>query len=108
MYDELMVAMSLANAVQGPLEELRRNHPGRALELLEMSLDGAVLWLNRLTESLSAEDRERALGTLRGIRDYRRMHPRRAEVDMSRFDQKIVAEGLKLQEEARKILDELK
>jgi hypothetical protein len=108
MNDELISAVSQANAAQGPLQELRWNHTGRALELLEMSLDGAVLWLHRLTETLSPEDRELALGTLRGIRDYRRSHPRRSEADLSTFDQKVVAGGLELQEKARKILDAIK
>ena len=108
MNDELIMAISQAHGAQGPLDELRRNHPGRALELLEMSLDGAVLWLHRLSETVSPEDRERALQTLRGIRDYRRIHPRRPEADMSRLDQKVVTDGLKLQADARRILDEIK
>jgi hypothetical protein len=73
-----------------------------------MSLDGAVLWLHRLAETLDADERERALGTLRSIRDYRRSHPRRTEADVSRLDQKVVADSLELQEKARKVLDELK
>lgn len=108
MNDELIAAVSQAHAVQGPLHELRRNHTGRALELLEMSLDGAVLWLHRLAETLGPDERELALGTLRSIRDYRRSQPRRTEADVSRLDQKVVADSLELQEKARKVLDELK
>ena len=108
MNDELVMALSQANAVQGPLENLRGNDTGRALELLEMSLDGAVIWLHRLAEELDPEGREMAIGGLRSIRDYRLVHPRRTEADVSRLDQKVVADSLKLQEEARRILDEIK
>lgn len=108
MNNELILALSKAHAVWGPLEHLRRNRTEDALELLEVTLDGAVLWLHRLAETLGPEDRESALGALRSIRDYRRTHPRRTETDLSKLDQKTMADSLKLQEQAREILDELK
>jgi hypothetical protein len=108
MNNELIMALSKAHAVWGPLGHLRGNRTGHALELLEVSLDGAIIWLHRLAETLGAEDREHALGTLRGIRDYRRVHPRLTETGLSTLDQKTVADSLKLQEQARRILDEIK
>jgi hypothetical protein len=108
MNDLLVAAVGNASTLTGALENLRANRLGRALELLEQGLDVTVLMLKSVCDQVDLADRERAVMALRWIRDYRRAHPRRIETGLSMLDKNAVAEGLKIQEQARKILDETK
>jgi hypothetical protein len=108
MNDLVVHTITSASTLQGALENIRGNRLGRALESLEQGLDVDVITLKSLCDQLDSADRERAVESLRWIRDYRRVHPRRSETDLSMFDKNLVADALKLQEQARKILDETK
>jgi len=108
MDDLLVTAVTNVSTLQGALENLRGDRMGRALESLEQGLDVNVVTLKSLCDRVDPADREYALQALRWVRDYRRSHPRRTETDLSSFDKGVVADVLKLQEQARKILDETK
>ncbi len=108
MNDLAVATITEVSTLQGALENLRANRSGRALELLEQGLDVNVVRLSALRKEVDSADHERILEALRWIRNYRRAHPRRTETDLSMFDKKLVADGLKLQDRARKILDEIK
>lgn len=107
MNELVVAAITNVSTLQGALRNLRTNRVGRALESLEQGLDVNVVMLKALCDQVDAADRERAVEALRWIRDYRRVHPRRTEADLSAFDKNLAADVLKLQEQARKILDEM-
>jgi hypothetical protein len=108
MKDELLNILSSAATTQLALESIRAKEIGRALEFLEMNLDASVLALNRLAKEVDPTERERVISTLQMIREYRRVHPRRVEADLS-----AVANGLPVraaraaQERIPKILEEI-
>lgn len=104
----LFIVATEATSITGALESLRNNRLDRALEALEQQLDTATVMLSGLVEEIVSPDQERAVETLRFIRDYRRVYPRRSEVDMSKFEQPLVQDVRKLQEHARRILEEIK
>lgn len=108
MNDLVVQAITNASTLQGALENIRAKRLDRALESLEQGLDVNVVALKSLCDQVDPDDRERAVETLRWIRDYRRAHPRRSETDLTEFHKKLVDDVLKLQEQAGKILDETK
>src|SRR4051812_9448049 len=108
MNELVVAAVGNVSTLHGALENLRGNRLDRALELLEQGLDVNVIMLRSLCDRVDPADRERAVEALRWIRGYRQAHPRRTETEMAKFDQKVVADVLKLQDQARKILDEIK
>lgn len=108
MNELVVAALGKVNTLQGALENLRANRFGRALESLEQGLDVSVVMLKAIATRVDSAERGQVLEALRGIRDYRRAHPRRTEEDLSKFDQDVVAGILELQEKAREILDEVK
>jgi hypothetical protein len=103
----LFVVATEAASITGALENLRSNRLDRALEALEQQLDTATVMLDEIAKKVEPDDQERAIQTLRLIRDYRRLQPRRSEVDMSKFDPALVQEVYSLQERARRILEEI-
>ena len=106
---KLFIVVTEATTISGVLENLRKHRVDRALEALEQQLDTVTVMLNTLTKELEQPaDRERAVQTLRLIRNYRQFHPRQAETDMSKFEQTLVEEARNLRERARRILEEIK
>ena len=101
----LIVVATEAASITGALDNLRKNRLGEALEALEQQLDTATVMLDEVARQVEDDNRERAIQTLRLIRDYRRLQPRRSEIDMSKFDRALVQEVYNLQERARRILD---
>ena len=102
MNERAMDAVLHVDTLHGALQYLRRDRLDRALEALEMGLDVGVLWLKGTSVSADASDLDLIQKSLQRIRDYRRIHPRKIEIDVSRIDKKTVAADLKLQEQAQK------
>jgi hypothetical protein len=108
MKNELSKILSNAVATKLALESIRANETGRALEFLEMNLDVSVLALNSLAKEVDPTERESVIAALQMIRDYRRVHPRRVEADLS-----TVANGVPVRaaraarERIPKILEEI-
>jgi len=108
MKDELLAVLSNVAMTQLALESLRAKDTARALELLELDLDASVVALSILAKEADSTERERVTDTLRQIRAYRRVHPRRVEADLG-----SLASGLLVRaahhggERARKILEEI-
>jgi len=107
-FHKVATVVTYAESISGALANLRNGKTGMALESLESSLDLCIVSLSPLTKDAAPRDRETILQTLRHLRDYRRIHPRRSEYDMSRLDQSVVAKGYEMGQNAQKILDELK
>ena len=108
MKDELLEVLSRASSTQLALESLRANDIGRALEFLEMDLDGSVLALSRLAKEVGPARRESLLSMLRQIRAYRQFHPRRAEADLGTVANGVVNQAVRMaQKRVGKILDEM-
>jgi len=61
------------------LTELRAGRATNAMELLEQQIDSSVIVIDGALSDLEADDREKALDTLRALKDYREQHPRRKE-----------------------------
>jgi hypothetical protein len=109
MKDELLKILSNAATTQLALESIRANETDRALEFLEMNLDASVLSLNGLAKEVEPTERERVISTLRMIRDYRRVHPRRVEADLSTVANGVAVHAARAaQERIPKILKEIK
>lgn len=83
MKGDLLRVLSRSATTQLALESLRRNDVAQALELLEFDLDAIVVSLSILSKDLAPDERESVITALRGIRAYRRVHPRRTEADLS-------------------------
>jgi hypothetical protein len=108
MKDEFLEILGRVSTTQLALESLRAKSTDRALELLEMDLDMSVLALNRLSKEVDSTRRERVTSTLQQIREYRRVHPRRVEADLSTFANGLLVRAARpAQERVRKILNEI-
>jgi len=83
MKNEHLAVLGRLSTTQLALESLRAKDTGRALELLELDLDASVLALSRLAKESDPTEREPLTSALLQIRAYRRVHPRRAEADLS-------------------------
>ena len=109
MKDQLLEVLAKVSTTQLALESLRTNSTSRALELLEMDLDAGILALSRLAKEIDATERERINATLRHIRAYRRLHPRRLEADLGSVANGVLVRAACLaQKRAAEILDETK
>ena len=106
--DILLHAQSDALQAKIVLTELRDGHFTNALELLEMQIDTSVIMIDHSLPSLSASERDEALGTLRVLKAYREAHPRQQEAVIQDAD-KQDAETLKqASQKASQILSDLK
>jgi hypothetical protein len=108
MKDELLSVLSKVATTQLALESLRDKDTARALELLEVDLDASVIALARLSKEVAPADRERVTTTLRQIRAHRRIHPRRAEADLSSLASGLLSRAAHQGgERAHEILEEI-
>lgn len=105
---ELQHVTSNAGVTCLALENLRDKNTARALELLELTLDGNVISLSILAKESTPADREQVADILRRIRDYRLAHPRRIEADLGDLASGILVRAGHLAEKrARQILEEI-
>jgi hypothetical protein len=98
-------AVTEASSIVGALQNLRDGRFDRALEMLELELDGIALLLDSLADDVEPDERALILETLCSIRNYRDVHPRRPETDLREFESDVVADASELQEKAKKVLD---
>jgi hypothetical protein len=90
------------------LESLRANKTERALELLEIQLDTAILTANRVASGADSAECDAINSLLQRARDYRRAYPRRTEGELGDLANGLLARSARLgKERAEKILDEL-
>ena len=97
----LLNAEADALAARVVLDELRAGRLTSALELLEQTLDTAVLVIDSHGQKLGVAERERAAATLSVLRDYRQRHPRKAEANIQGTDVPTLREA---QQRVREIL----
>jgi hypothetical protein len=108
MKDDLSRALWNVTMTQFALESLRAKSIERVLEILEMQMDVGVLRLNTLAEEADADGRERVVSTLREVRAYRRVHPRRVESDLGTLAKGAIVRAVGASKErVRRILDEV-
>jgi hypothetical protein len=90
------------------LESLRANETERALEILEIQLDAAILTANRIASGMDSAERETINSLLQRTRDYRRVYPRRTEAELNDLASGLLVRSARAgQARAAKILDEL-
>jgi hypothetical protein len=108
MITELQRVISNVSFTQLALESLRNKDTARALELLELGLDGSVISLSILVKEAALVDGEQVTAILRRIRDYRIAHPRRKEADLGDLASGLLVRAGQLGEKkAREILEEI-
>jgi len=108
MKDELSRALWNLTMTQFALESLRAKSIKRALEILEVAMYVGVLRLNTLAKEADSDGRERVVSTLREVRAYRQVHPRRVESDLGTVAKGIIVRAVRGSEErVRKVLDEV-
>ena len=95
-----------ALSLLGALEALRANNTAVALELLEEQLDNSVLGMDATARPASSPERERIAEVLQLVRDYRQMHPRRAETALVNVSRDTLASLGRIQERVKRILNE--
>jgi len=106
--DILLHAQSDALQAKIVLTELRDGHLTNALELLEMQIDTSVIMIDHSLPSLSASERDEALGTLRLLKAYREAHPRRREAVIQDADKQDTETLVQASQKASRILNDLK
>jgi hypothetical protein len=106
--DILLHAQSDSLQAEIVLTELRDGHLTNALELLEMQIDTSVIMIDHSLPSLSAPERDQALGTLRLLRAYREAHPRQREAVIQDADKADAQALIQASQKASQILSDLK
>jgi hypothetical protein len=106
--DILLHAQSDALQAKIVLTELRDGHLTNALELLEMQIDTSVIMIDSSLPTLSAQERDEALGTLRLLRAYREAHRRQQEAVIQDADKQDRETLVQASQKASRILNDLK
>jgi len=106
--DIVLHAQSDALQAKIALTELRDGHLTNTLELLEMQIDTSVIMIDHFLPSLSAPQRDEALGTLRLLKAYRETHPRQQEAVIQDVDKEDTQAMVQASQKASRILSDLK
>lgn len=79
-------ARQRADAARVILLELRTGHITNAIELLEQQIDVGILATASQLPTLSGEPRQQAESFMTSVREYRIVHPRKAEASLPDTD----------------------
>lgn len=103
----IAAAITEAASSMSVLYLLRGSRVAQAMELLEQQLDAGVVRLHSLAERLPPRDREYIMETLRSIRDYRHLYPKRPSADIETVQPDLIESVNQNEEHARNILESL-